>query len=524
VNAKATDTSSRPAALMESGSDVPRERVLIFIVAYNAERHIESVLARLPETIFNHTHFHLLIIDDSSYDESASRAAAWLQHREVGNAGVLRNPKNLGYGGNQKLGYRYAIDNGFDFVILLHGDGQYDPGLVLEFVEQYRRTNADIVLGSRMHSLQAAAQGGMPFYKMMGNRTLTWFQNYVTGRNLSEYHTGYRGYATDFLSRIPFEINTNDFHFDTEILLQGFYVDAAIAELPIPTHYGDEICHVNGWKYALDVVRATLRYRLHTLGMHCSLKFRNLSSDRYGNKVWVPYSSHAMALDRVRQAHPKTLFDIGCGSGHVARECEKVGVQVTGLDAQKPLPNSMGRFIEWDLERGFPPIDPLHFDMLLMLDVIEHLAFPEDFLLSLRQACGSITEKSTMPVLVLTTPNVAFIGVRLNLLLGRFTYGERGILDITHKRLFTKKSLLSSLDECGYDLIEVKGVGVPFGAVFGGRFGALCGRVANALARLWPSLFAFQILAVCRPRPSVKQLLLSAGTKTLQPMSDQTDA
>jgi glycosyltransferase involved in cell wall biosynthesis len=109
VNAKATDTSSRPAALMESGSDVPRERVLIFIVAYNAERHIESVLARLPETIFNHTHFHLLIIDDSSYDESASRAAAWLQHREVGNAGVLRNHKNLGYGGNQKLGYRYAI-------------------------------------------------------------------------------------------------------------------------------------------------------------------------------------------------------------------------------------------------------------------------------------------------------------------------------------------------------------------------------------------------------------------------------
>jgi SAM-dependent methyltransferase len=427
----------------------------------------------------------------------------------------LRNHENLGYGGNQKLGYRYAIDEGFDFVILLHGDGQYDPGLVLQFVEQYRLTQAGIVLGSRMHSLQAATQGGMPFYKLLGNRALTRFQNWVTGRSLSEYHTGYRGYATDFLSRVPFEINTNDFHFDTEILLQAFYVDATIVEFPIPTHYGDEVCHVNGWKYALNVVRATVRYRLHTLGMHCSLKFRNLSPDRYVDKAWIPYSSHAMALAKVQQVRPATLLDIGCGPGHVARACEKLGVRVTGLDCQQPQPNSMSRFIAWDLEKGFPPIDPHRFDMLLMLDTIEHLASPEDFLLGLRQAGAPITHTSSMPVMVLTTPNVAFLGVRLNLLLGRFTYGERGILDITHKRLFTKKSLLSSLDECGYDIITVEGVGVPFGAVFGGRIGALLGRVANVLARLWPALCAFQILVVCRPRPSVRQLLLSAGTETL---------
>jgi len=133
------------------------------------------------------------------------------------------HPENLGYGGNPTLGYRDAIDAGFDFVILLHGDGQYDPRMIPQFSEQYHRTGADVVLGSRMHSLHAAAQGGMPVYKMVGNRTLRWFQNDVTGRSLSEDHTGYRGYSTAFLSRVHVEINTNDFHVDTEILLQAFY-------------------------------------------------------------------------------------------------------------------------------------------------------------------------------------------------------------------------------------------------------------------------------------------------------------
>jgi glycosyltransferase involved in cell wall biosynthesis len=512
MNSKATDGSSLPSSSI---------RVLIFVVAYNAERHIESVLARLPEAIFNHRQFHLLIIDDSSQDASASRAVEWLQRYGVHNATVLRNPKNLGYGGNQKLGYRYAIDEGYDFVVLLHGDGQYDPALIPQFVEQYDRTRADVVLGSRMHSLHAAAAGGMPYYKMIGNRLLTKFQNRVTGRSLSEYHTGYRAYTTAFLARVPFEINTNDFHFDTEILLQAFYVDATIVEFPIPTHYGDEVCHVNGWRYALNVVRATLRYRLHTIGMHCSLKFRNLSSDRYQDKAWIPYSSHAMALAKVQQLSPKTLLDIGCGPGHVARECEKLGVQVTGLDSEQPKLNRMSHFVAWDLEKGMPPIDPLRFDAILMLDVIEHLASPEDFLLRLRHASGVAAEKSTMPVMVLTTPNVAFLGMRLNLLLGRFTYGERGILDITHKRLYTRKSLLSTLDECGYDIITVEGVGVPFRAVLRGRLGALLGLVASALARLWPTLFGFQILVVCRPRPGVKQLLLDTqmllGTSTTGP-------
>ena len=484
-------------------------RVLVLVVAYNAERHLEPLLARMPRECFDRERYEILVIDDASSDSSAKAAAEWLRERRIENAAVLRNPVNQGYGGNQKLGYRYAIDAGFDLVILLHGDGQYAPELVPRFVETYEHTRADVVLGSRMRDLARARRGGMPRYKIFGNRTLTALQNLITRQRLSEYHTGYRAYSCAFLRSIPFEIVTNDFHFDTEILLQAFTVGARIEEIDIPTHYGDEICHVNGVRYAADVLASTIVYRMHHWGMLCSLKHRDLRVERYRSKHWMPYSSHARALEIVRRTAPSTLLDLGCGPGHVAARCEEMGVRVTGIDRQKPLPGSMTDFHAWDLEQAPLPVDVLAFDMVLMLDVIEHLANPEDFLLGLRNASERPTADPATRV-VLTTPNVAFAAVRLNLLLGRFNYAERGILDITHKRLFTRRSLLAALEDCGYRVESLRGIGVPFETVLGGRLGSFLGTVSDLLARLWPTLFAFQLLVVCRPLPGVRHLLAAS--------------
>lgn len=484
-------------------------RVLVLIVAYDAERHLEGLLARLPPECVDGDRYHILCIDDASSDASARQAAGWLRAHGVRNAAVLRNPVNQGYGGNQKLGYRYALDGGFDLAILLHGDGQYAPELVPRFVEAFERTGADVVLGSRMRDVAGARRGGMPAYKIAGNRALTSVQNLLTGRRLSEYHTGYRAYACSFLRSIPFEIDTNDFHFDTEILLQAFTVGAAIEEIDIPTHYGDEVCHVDGLRYGLSVLASTVVYRMHHLGMLCSLKHRDLRAERYRSKTWVPYSSHARALRLVRAAKPRTLLDLGCGPGHVAKRCEEMGVRVTGVDREEPLPGTMSEFHSADLERGPPPLDALAFDVVLMLDVLEHLGNPEDFLLALRNASDR-PEADPATRVVLTTPNVAFAAVRLNLLLGRFNYAERGILDITHKRLFTRRSLLKTLADCGYRVERCEGIGVPFAAVLRGRGARLLGGVSDFLARLWPSLFAFQLLVVCRPKPGVRQLLAAS--------------
>lgn len=486
-----------------------RGEVLVFIVAYEAERHIAGVLDRVPADLWNDPSVHFLMIDDASKDRSVEVATEWKTARGVRNLTVLKNPVNQGYGGNQKLGYRIGIDAGFKFTILLHGDGQYAPELLPKFIEAWREKDADVVLGSRMHSIRSARAGGMKWYKVAGNRFLTVTQNLLTGQRLSEYHTGYRGYSARFLNSVPFEVNTNDFHFDTEILLQAFHVGAKIEEFPIPTHYGDEICRVDGVRYARDVILATIQYKLHQHGILCSLRYRNLTPLRYRDKTQALYTSHRMAINALTQApeKPKRLLDLGCGPGFVAEQCRQLGMEVTGVDTHEPLPGKMDAFHQVDLERDPLPVDVFDYDAVLLLDVLEHLAHPEKFLLDLRNRSRPRDVVRKRPMLIVSTPNVAFIGIRLNLLIGRFSYAERGILDITHKRLFTRWTLLRTLRDCGYAIEKVHGVPPPFETVMPGVIGRFFGAICNVLTKVWPAMFSFQTLVICRPLPGVQQLI-----------------
>src|SRR4051794_35550393 len=247
-----------PAPSAPASLDLRGKRLLVFIVAYNAETTIEKVLSRIPATLHS-ADVEVLIIDDSSKDNTFRNGLRYEQGHSAFKITVLRTPENQGYGGNQKLGYRYAIDHGFDIVALVHGDGQYAPEKLPALLEPLVRGEADAVFGSRMIDKRAARAGGMPVYKWIGNQVLTRFQNALLGTSLSEFHTGYRLYSTAALAQVPFEKNTGDFHFDTEIIIQFVLKNLTIAELPIPTFYGDEICHVNGLKYAWQVVKATTK-------------------------------------------------------------------------------------------------------------------------------------------------------------------------------------------------------------------------------------------------------------------------
>ena len=496
-------------------------RVLIFVVSYEASRHIASTLDRIPRELLAPGGVDVLVIDDASTDATVDEAQNWAGRVGFDRLTVLRNPVNQGYGGNQKLGYRLAIEHGYDFVILLHGDGQYAPEILPQFIETWRRAKADVVLGTRMDSVRSARAGGMPWYKVVGNRVLTKFQNAMTRQKLTEYHTGYRGYSTRFLRAVPFEVNTNAFHFDTEILLQAFHVDARIEQFPIPTHYGDEVCRVDGTRYAKDVVISTIQYRLHQVGMLCSLKYRNLSILRYRDKTEALFTSHTVALTELKRLAPKTILDLGCGPGFVARRCEQLGFRVTGVDAYPPIEGTMSAFHRVNLERDTMPVDAFDYDAVLLLDVIEHLAEPEEFLIGLRNDSQATDAIRTPPAVLISTPNVAFAGVRLNLLFGRFSYAERGILDVTHKRLFTRRTLKRSLEECGFAIEKMIPVPVPCETVLGGGVGRALGHVAAFLARAWPRMFAFQFLVVARPRPGLRQLLKQSETRVAGPIAAQ---
>ncbi len=237
-----------------------KEKLLIFIVAYNHEKTIEKVVNRIPKKLFNLYDLEILIIDDASKDRTFVISKKIKEKYKKNNSfkiNIFYNPINQGYGGNQKIGYHYAIKNKFRYVVLLHGDGQYAPEVLPKLLNQISLKKIDVVMGSRMINKKLALKGGMPLYKFVGNIILTKIQNFLLGTRFAEFHTGYRIYSINSLKKIPFHFNTKDFHFDTEILIQLVMTENKIKEISIPTFYGDEICHVNGIKYAFNVLRMT---------------------------------------------------------------------------------------------------------------------------------------------------------------------------------------------------------------------------------------------------------------------------
>lgn len=481
-------------------------RVLIFIVSYNAEAFIEKVLSRIPDSIWHHERFdvEVLVIDDQSSDNTFYRVADYIgknPHRQIK---VLYNPTNQGYGGNQKLGYQYSIQHGFDVVVLLHGDGQYAPECLDQMILPIVNDEADVVLGSRMINRFDALRGKMPLYKWVGNQILTYAQNKLLGSQLSEFHTGYRAYSTRALRDIPFEYNSNYFDFDTDILIQMLDTGQRIKEIAIPTYYGEEISYVNGFRYAALILRTTLQSRIIRLSLFYDRRFDyDHRNEYYRIKLGYP-SSHQLALDSVEP--DTTVLDIGSGPGYMAQELAKRGVKVISLDRYiTPMTQTYStRVIETDVDSyDFKNIDG-HIDTIFLLDIIEHLIDPERLLLQLRFQFA----RDRPPRVIVTTGNVAFFIIRFGLFMGQFNYGKKGILDRDHRRLFTFNSMKRLLDSTGYEILKVWGLPAPYPEAIGDNFLARILLVANrTLIFFSRSLFSYQIAYVARPRPMAEHLL-----------------
>jgi glycosyltransferase involved in cell wall biosynthesis/2-polyprenyl-3-methyl-5-hydroxy-6-metoxy-1,4-benzoquinol methylase len=486
--------------------DSHKPRVLVFIVAYNAEKTISSVVRRIPAELSDLYQVEVLIIDDASQDSTFSRS---LGVKKEDNTPfplhVLFNPVNQGYGGNQKLGFHYAIENGFDFVALVHGDGQYAPECLPTLIEPLRRGEAAAVFGSRMLTRMGALRGGMPPYKFIGNKILTWIENKLLRANLSEFHSGYRIYSIAALRAIPFDRNSNGFHFDTEIIIQLLIARQAIKELPIPTYYGDEICHVNGLKYAWDVVAAAIKARLQELSLFYDRRF-----DCAPPEAASPYtlkldyaSPHTLALERIRPG--SRVLDLGCAGGYMGAVLkEQKQCFVSAVDVNEIPVRGLDEFRIHDLNTGVLPIPADAYDVVLLLDVIEHLTRPETFLEQLRQELA----RSTSTELLISTGNVACFITRAMLMLGQFNYGKRGILDVTHTRLFTFASLRRALEQSGFTVLETKGVPGPFPLAIGNNFLSRALLAVNQfLIRISRGLFSYQIFMRVKPLPLLKSLL-----------------
>jgi glycosyltransferase involved in cell wall biosynthesis len=484
-----------------------KPRVLIFIVAYNHEHFIKAVLDRIPENIWKNDRFEaeILIIDDQSTDLTFSVANEYRNKNKNLNITVFYNPKNLGYGGNQKIGYQYAVKKNFDVVVLLHGDGQYPPEYLEHMILPILDGESDVVLGSRMIDKKSALKGKMPAYKWIGNVVLTYLQNSILGVRLAEFHTGYRAYSVPALNSIPFRYNSDYYDFDTDILIQLIDTHKCIKEIPIPTFYGDEISRVRVFKYGLLILSSSLYSRLMKSGIFYHPKFDYESTDTYYLAKTGYSSTHQFALDHVK-AGTKVL-NLGCGPGYIEMELEKKDIKTISIDLNISdiAREHSFKTIQSDVEAvDYQNIEAV--DTILMLDIIEHLRSPESLLLSLRNRF--CREK---PEIIITTGNIAFIPIRLMLLFGKFNYGKRGILDMTHTRLFTFKTMRNELLNYGFEILCETGIPAPFPLAFGKqRFSYWLLNINQLFIKLSKGLFSYQMAFVVRPRPTVDLLLENA--------------
>jgi len=249
------------------------KKIAIFIPTYNHAKTLPIVLDRIPQRVKKHVK-EIFVADDESKDNTHMVGLWYKKEKGMENLSVFHHKKNKGYGGNQKWAYQYCIDKGYDIVVMLHGDAQYAPEKIENLIKLFDRKDVNeigMVFGSRMK--RNPLKGGMPLYKFIGNKFLTWVENVVLGLHLSEYHSGYRAYNLNNLKKIPFSLCSDDYHFDSEIMVQLKIAGLKILETPIPTYYGEEKCHVNVISYGMNVLRAMGEYLLHKSGIRKIKKY-----------------------------------------------------------------------------------------------------------------------------------------------------------------------------------------------------------------------------------------------------------
>ncbi len=231
----------------------------IYIPARNVAETLRSVVTRLPNDVRSSAE-EIIIVDNASTDRTREFAEDLVKEIDVT---YIRSDKNLGYGGSQKLAYAHCLKKGYDAVIMVHGDGQYAPELAGKFVTALEKGDCGMVYGSRMSG--SPLTGGMPRYRYLANILLTKIENLFLGTKLSEFHSGYRAYTLEALRASGFEKCSNDFHFDTEIIVGLVKAGFRINEFTIPTHYGKESTSISFphsvW-YGLNGIRSVFIYKL----------------------------------------------------------------------------------------------------------------------------------------------------------------------------------------------------------------------------------------------------------------------
>jgi 2-polyprenyl-3-methyl-5-hydroxy-6-metoxy-1,4-benzoquinol methylase len=482
-----------------------KEKILICIYTVNInEKLVLDILEKIQKPIAKWDH-EILILINSSGESIANAVSDSIKKSNLFNVRILFNLQNLGYGGNQKLAFHYAIKHNFDFALLLAGSGQYAPEQIESLVSALVETNSQAVVGSRFLNKNSDVKNQMPFYKYLGIKAITFFQNLVLGMNFSEFHSGFRVYRVKALADIPYAFNSNGRQFDTEILIQLKLRGFNIQEHPVSSLTGKAHPISDYIQYGLGGMWIAVKTRLHQMSLSYERKFDigNISTDGYKDELKTNYpSSHQFAIAEVSEKH--RVLDIGCGNALVGAKLKENGYYVEGIDFETPKEiNNIDKFTQLNLNNSNLEIPASEFDYILLMDVLEHLDEPEHFVYNLR-----VKAKGKYPKIVVSVPNIGFINNRIQLLFGRFDYGIRGIMYLGHKRMFTFNAICKLFEQAEFKIIKCKGVPAPFPAAIGDNWiSRLLLTINQGLIKILPRLFSYQIFLVAVPFPTLDDLL-----------------
>jgi 2-polyprenyl-3-methyl-5-hydroxy-6-metoxy-1,4-benzoquinol methylase len=433
-------------------------KIGIFIIAYQASQTLISAYKRIPSSLKRKAK-EIYCFDDCSDDNTYYAGLGYKMANKVKKFTLYKNPKNLGYGGNQKKGYTYAIKKGFDLVVMLHGDAQYAPEKMPLLLQPFSKKDPQqigMVMGSRM--LGKPLSGGMPFYKYLGNKTLTTIENLLLGTNLSEFHSGYRVFNIHALKNIPYKRCSNGFHFDTEIIILLLNAGYKIIEVPIPTYYGPgSKSHVNVFTYGINCLSSVVKYRLTQLGFkkHSFLYTENFSPYQLKKSK---YSSHLKIASSIRILKMKKVLDIGCGQGNLAQALGNDWLgELFGIDKNKFLHQNYHiqaykKLYIMDLNKGdfLEKIKEKNFDLLVFADILEHLQTPEKNLVQMKKVLRH------NGYIIVSLPNLDFVPVRLIHTLFPSFCMKRGPFDKTHKHFFTIEQAKKLVEQSSFKIKEIQ--------------------------------------------------------------------
>jgi len=469
--------------------DSSAPRIAVFLFECIDPKLVQQIIGRIPRTLDEYLE-EVVIMENRPESHPLLDPAPIIADRSF-KLHLHRPPRETHHGATRKVAFEYALRRGFDQIIVMRGDGSHPPERLPDLICAASEHPRVLIIASRLTRIGRGIREGIPLMRALVLGLTRAFQNSVLALHIRDYQSSFRLYPCTALRRIPWQLNSDLSSFDDEIVIQFRALGTVVTEIPVAPSWLEYQIDSTEIGRALRACWISLGYRFHQL--HLTRRHLYLvDQDIHYTLKSSPTGSHSQIVDAI--APGSRVLDLGCSQGLLARPLAQKGVRLTGVDSGPPdhLADELETYYQRDLEQNLELPEERSFNYVVLADVIEHFRNRQQLL---RNARRFLKEDG---LLIISTPNIAIWFYRLSLLVGRFEYGPRGVLDETHVHLYTRQTFQREVERAGFRILRRHVTALPFEVVFRAtgrsRIVRWMAGAYYSLARVWPSLFAYQYI------------------------------